>query len=56
MLQNEDNEFVGPGKLFESEEDELTEKVEFLEWATQAPPEEVEALMEAISIELRGRQ
>jgi hypothetical protein len=39
---SEESEFIGPGKLFETEEEAVDEYISYLEWATQTPPEEVE--------------
>jgi hypothetical protein len=36
-----ENKFVSPGKLFETEEEEFDERIEFMEWATQVTPEEL---------------
>ena len=36
------SKFVGPGKLFETEEEEFAEYIELMEWKTQTPDEEVE--------------
>jgi hypothetical protein len=33
--------FVGPGKLFATDEEELAERIEFMEWATQKSDEEL---------------
>ena len=55
-MTEDHNKFVGPGKLFETEEEEFAEKIAFMEWATQVPPEEVMKLRAAIAKELRWRQ
>lgn len=36
-----ENKFVGPGKLFETEEEEFAEYIEMMEWVTQAIQDEV---------------
>jgi hypothetical protein len=51
-----ENPFVGPGKLFETEEEEFAEYLSYLEWATQTPPEVVEAFWAALTRELQRRQ
>jgi hypothetical protein len=51
-----DNEFVGPGKLFETEEEEFAEYIELLEWKTQASPEEINAFRLALREELDRRK
>jgi hypothetical protein len=33
------SKFVGPGELFESDEEEFAEYIEMMEWATQVTPE-----------------
>jgi hypothetical protein len=55
-MAEDHNEFVGPGKLFETEEEEFAEYISYLEWATQVPPEEVQRLRVALVRELRRRQ
>ena len=48
------SKFVGPGKVFETEEEEFSEYIEMMEWATQTPDEEVERFYPAIKPFLRG--
>jgi hypothetical protein len=43
-----ENKFVGLGKLFETEEEEFAEPIEFLEWATQVTEQELERFYEAV--------
>jgi hypothetical protein len=40
-MQNDHNKFVGPGKVFETEEEEFAEYIEMMEWATQATEDEL---------------
>jgi hypothetical protein len=42
------SKFVGPGKLFETEEERFAEYIEMMEWATQVTPEEVERFYAAV--------
>ncbi len=42
------SKFVGPGKLFETEEEEFDEYIELMEWKTQTPDEEVERFYAAV--------
>jgi hypothetical protein len=58
MKSNEyhDNEFVGPGKLFEIEEEEFAERIEMMEWATQASPEELARFKVAVKKEISRRR
>ena len=42
------SKFVGPGKTFETEEEEFAEYIEMMEWMTQTPPEEVERFYAAV--------
>lgn len=35
-----ENPFVGPGKVFETEEEEMLERIELWEWASQKTDEE----------------
>jgi len=35
-MSNQQNEFVGFGKVFATEEEEFAEYIEMMEWATQA--------------------
>jgi hypothetical protein len=51
-----DNPFVGPGKLFATEDEEFDEYIAYLEWATQSPPEMVEAFWAAVRRELARRE
>jgi hypothetical protein len=44
----ENNKFVGPGKVFETEEEEFAEYIEMMEWKTQTSPEEVERFIAAV--------
>jgi hypothetical protein len=37
-MSNQQNEFVGPGKVFATEEEEFAEYIEMMEWATQSDP------------------
>jgi len=55
MSENDHNEFVGPGKVFETEEEEFAEYIEMMEWATQVGPEEVERFVAAVKKEIRRR-
>jgi len=55
-MSTEDNEFVGPGKAFETEEEEFAEYIEFIEWATQVSPEELARFRLAIEEELKRRK
>jgi len=55
-MSTEDNEFVGPGKAFETEEEEFAEYIEFIEWATQVSPEELARFRLAIEEELKRRR
>jgi hypothetical protein len=55
MAQNH-NEFVGPGKLFETEEEEFAEYIEMIEWVTQSSPQEVERFRAAVAAELARRR
>ncbi len=43
-----ENPFVGPGKLFATDEEELAERIEFLEWSTQKTDEELARFFGAI--------
>jgi hypothetical protein len=56
-MAEERNKFVGPGKLFETEEEEFAEYISYLEWATQVSPQEVELfwLTVAVALARRGR-
>jgi hypothetical protein len=45
---SEENPFVGPGKLFATDEEELAERIEFLEWSTQKTDEELARFFGAI--------
>jgi hypothetical protein len=40
--------FVGPGKVFETEEQEFAEYIEFMKWATQKSDEEIEKFLAAV--------
>jgi hypothetical protein len=40
-MSNQQSKFVGPGKVFETEEEEFAEYIEMLEWATQASQDEL---------------
>ena len=40
--------FVGPGKLFATEEEEFVEYIELMEWETQVDPEEVDQFYTAL--------
>jgi hypothetical protein len=51
-----DNPFVGPGKLFETEEEEFAEYIEMMEWATQVTPEKRAQFRRAIEKELERRR
>lgn len=53
---NPPDEFVGPGKLFETEEEELAERIELLEWATQVSPEELARFRRALTEEIDRRR
>lgn len=55
-MGNDDNEFVGPGKVFATEEEEFAEYIEMMEWATQTPPEEVARFYAAIKKQLEEAQ
>jgi hypothetical protein len=50
------NEFVGPGKVFETEEEEFAEYIELMEWATQASPEEIARFRAALTKEIFRRR
>jgi hypothetical protein len=54
--EESDNKFIGPGKLFETEEEEFAEKISYLEWATQVSPEKVQRFRVALARELQRRQ
>jgi hypothetical protein len=41
IMENNHNEFVGTGKVFETEEEEFAEYIEMMEWATQATQDEL---------------
>lgn len=47
-MENNRSKFVGPGKLFETEEEEFAERIEFMEWATQVTEEELERFYAAV--------
>jgi hypothetical protein len=49
IMENNHNEFVGPGKVFETEEEEFAEYIEMMEWATQVTPEEVDRFYTALT-------
>jgi len=51
-----DDPFVGPGKLFETEEEEFAERIELMEWATQATPEEIAQFQAALIQELARKK
>jgi len=51
-----ENEFVGKGKLFETEEEEFAERIELMEWATQATPEELARFLAALVSEVERRK
>jgi hypothetical protein len=42
------SKFVGPGKLFATEEEEFAEYIELMEWATQVTPEEFDQFYAAV--------
>jgi hypothetical protein len=54
-VSNQQSEFVGPGKLFETEEEEFAERIELLEWATQVSPEKLAQFKRAIRKEIQRR-
>jgi hypothetical protein len=54
-VMNEENKFVGPGKVFETEEEEFAEYIAMMEWATQVTPEELERFRRAVKKEIRRR-
>jgi len=55
-MAEDHNKFVGPGKPFETQEEEFAEYISYLEWATQVSPEEVQRFRAAVARELRRRQ
>jgi hypothetical protein len=55
-MAQDHNEFVGPGKVFETEEEEFAEYISMLEWATQVSPQEVERLRAVVAAELARRR
>ena len=48
IMGNDHNEFVGPGKEFETEEEEFAEYIDLMEWATQVTEEEFIRFYEAL--------
>ena len=55
-MAEDQNEFVGPGKLFETEEEEFAEYISYLEWATQTSPREVQRFRAVLKAELARRR
>jgi len=53
---NDPNPFVGPGKLFETEEEEFAEYIAMMEWKTQVSPEEVARFTAAVRAEIARRK
>jgi hypothetical protein len=47
-MSNQQSEFVGPGKVFETEEEEFAEYIEMMEWATQATRDELDKFRVAL--------
>ena len=45
---SDENPFVGPGKVFETEEEGFAEYIEMMEWATQVTPEEFDRFYAAL--------
>ena len=45
---SDENPFVGPGKVFATEEEEFAEYIDLMEWMTQTPDEEVERFYAAL--------
>jgi hypothetical protein len=54
-MKDDRSEFVGPGKLFETEEEKFAEYIELMEWATQVSPEEIARFCAALRQELARR-
>ena len=50
-----ESRFVGPGKLFESEEEEFAERIELWEWASQKTDEELQPVVKAVEDVLSSR-
>ncbi len=50
-----ENRFVGPGKLFETEEEKFAERIELWEWASQKTDEELQRFVKAVEDVLSGR-
>jgi hypothetical protein len=48
IMGNDHNEFVGPGKVFETEEEEFAEYIDLMEWATQVTEKEFIRFYEAL--------
>jgi hypothetical protein len=48
QMTTDENPFVGPGKVFATEEEQFDEYIELMEWATQVTPEELDRFYEAV--------